>query len=319
VSLDARTGIPDPNFGAGGVVDLKLNDDQDLNLDTADIGLHSAPTIAKGVVIIGAAHTAGNTPKVKNNAKGYVRGFDVKTGKRLWIFHNIPRKGEFGYDTWLRPGSAEDAVRAAANHMYLLCTAGRFTEALGVAAAPIAARLGLQSPQAVTSVLLLAGLILVPAMIALFAARVSRALSSASINTRELLCRFSMCLVPLGAAMWAAHFLFHFDTGWTSGLVAFQRAAQDVGLRWFNASGIGSSPPLISADAMLVTQTLGLDTGLLLALYLGWRVARAYAPRARDALCLLAPWAGVATVLFGFGIWIFLQPMQMRGVVSPLP
>ena len=112
VSLDAKTGLPDPNFGTNGIVDLKLNDDQNLDLDTADIGLHSAPTIAKGVVIIGAAHTAGNTPKVKNNAKGYVRGFDVKTGKRLWIFHNIPMKGEFGYDTWLKPGSAEDAGNA---------------------------------------------------------------------------------------------------------------------------------------------------------------------------------------------------------------
>jgi quinoprotein glucose dehydrogenase len=33
--------------------------------------------------------------------KGYVRGFDVRTGKRLWIFHTIPRPGEFGNDTWL--------------------------------------------------------------------------------------------------------------------------------------------------------------------------------------------------------------------------
>ena len=112
VSLDAKTGLPDPNFGTGGMIDLKLNDDQNLDLNTADIGLHSAPTIANGVVIIGAAHTAGNTPKVKNNAKGYVRGFDVKTGKRLWIFHNIPVKGEFGYDTWLSPGSAEAAGNA---------------------------------------------------------------------------------------------------------------------------------------------------------------------------------------------------------------
>ncbi len=40
------------------------------------------------------------------NNKGYVRGFDVRTGKRLWIFHTIPMKGEYGYDTWLN-GSAE--------------------------------------------------------------------------------------------------------------------------------------------------------------------------------------------------------------------
>jgi cytochrome c oxidase assembly factor CtaG/ferredoxin len=183
----------------------------------------------------------------------------------------------------------------------------------------LAAQFGLKSPQAITSILLLAALVLVPAVIALSAARISQAVSSVSITTRELLCRFSICLVPLGAAMWAAHFLFHLDTGWKSGWVAFQRAMQDVSLKLFKASGSGSSLPLVGADAVLVTQTLVLDAGLLLALYLGWRLARAYAPRARDALCLLAPWAGLATVLFGFGIWIFLQPMQMRGVASPMP
>jgi len=29
-----------------------------------------------------------------------VRGFDVRTGKRLWIFHTIPAAGEYGIDTW---------------------------------------------------------------------------------------------------------------------------------------------------------------------------------------------------------------------------
>ncbi len=58
------------------------------------------------------AHTAGNVPKTRYNVKGYVRGFDVKTGKRLWIFHTIPKKGETGYDTWLHPGDAEKAGNA---------------------------------------------------------------------------------------------------------------------------------------------------------------------------------------------------------------
>ena len=114
ISLDAKTGLMDPDFGEGGIVDLKQNIDQDLDLETADIGLHSAPTIANGVVIIGAAHTAGNTPRIRKNARGYVRGFDVRTGKRLWIFHTIPHKGEFGYDTWLKPGSAEEAGNTGA-------------------------------------------------------------------------------------------------------------------------------------------------------------------------------------------------------------
>jgi quinoprotein glucose dehydrogenase len=99
-ALDAKTGIPVPGFGTGGMVDLKQNNDQEIDLVTGEIGLHSAPIVAKDVIVMGAAHREGGAPRSKTNAKGYVRGFDVRTGKRLWIFHTIPLKGEAGYDTW---------------------------------------------------------------------------------------------------------------------------------------------------------------------------------------------------------------------------
>ena len=100
VALDAKTGIPAPGFGKAGTVDLKLDDDQEIDLNGGDIGLHATPVVAKNVVIVGAAHSAGSVPKSMRNTKGYVRGFDVKTGRRLWIFHTIPRPGEYGIDTW---------------------------------------------------------------------------------------------------------------------------------------------------------------------------------------------------------------------------
>src|SRR5262249_19325302 len=108
VCLDAKTGSRIPTFGDGGAVDLKLNDDQIIepDLTTGEIGVQSAPVIARDTITIGAAFREGYTPKSMRNNKGYVRGFDVRTGKRLWIFHTIPKKGEFGYDTWLN-GSAE--------------------------------------------------------------------------------------------------------------------------------------------------------------------------------------------------------------------
>jgi quinoprotein glucose dehydrogenase len=106
VALDAKTGVRIGNFGRGGIVDLKLEDDQEMDPVTGDIGLHAAPIIAKDVVIIGAAHTEGSRPVSRRNDKGYVRGYDVRTGKRLWIFHTIPRPGEYGYDTW-QQGSEE--------------------------------------------------------------------------------------------------------------------------------------------------------------------------------------------------------------------
>ena len=101
VCLDAATGIPDPSFGTAGVVDLKQDIDQDLDPITADIGLHSTPLIVRNMVLVGAAHTAGDVPRVRRNVKGYVRAFDIATGKRKWIFHTIPMRGEFGYDTWV--------------------------------------------------------------------------------------------------------------------------------------------------------------------------------------------------------------------------
>jgi quinoprotein glucose dehydrogenase len=100
VALNAKTGVPISSFGQNGIVDLKQNDDQVLDLITGEIGLNTGPLVAKNVVIVGAAHRAGNAPRSKTNAKGYVRGFDVKTGRRLWIFHTIPLPGEFGNDTW---------------------------------------------------------------------------------------------------------------------------------------------------------------------------------------------------------------------------
>ena len=114
IALDAQTGIPVRGFGENGVVDLKLNDDQDIPLIHSDIGLHSTPLVSKNTIIVGAAHLNGDIPHNHKNIKGYVRAFDARTGKRKWIFHTIPRKGEFGYETWIEPGQAEEAGNTGA-------------------------------------------------------------------------------------------------------------------------------------------------------------------------------------------------------------
>jgi len=117
ICLNAKTGMYVPTFGKGGVVDLKLEDDQEISawnengqwvpdLIHGEIGIQSAPIVGGNTLIIGASFREGMTPKSMRNNKGYVRGFDVRSGKRLWIFHTIPKKGEPGYDTW-ENGSAD--------------------------------------------------------------------------------------------------------------------------------------------------------------------------------------------------------------------
>ena len=100
LALDAATGVPVVEFGNNGVVDLKLDMDQEMDLVTGEVGLHAAPVIADDVILVGAAHVSGSRPESYRNQKGYVRAFDVRTGERLWIFHTIPQPGEFGNETW---------------------------------------------------------------------------------------------------------------------------------------------------------------------------------------------------------------------------
>ncbi len=99
VSLNAETGQPDPEFGAGGYVDLTegLRRAADRELD---VGLTSPALVVGETIIVGSAHRVSFRPPSKANVKGDVRAFDAKTGKLKWTFRTIPEPGEPGYDTW---------------------------------------------------------------------------------------------------------------------------------------------------------------------------------------------------------------------------
>lgn len=104
VCLDAKTGVPIDSFGDHGVVDLKVGvikgDGEQIDLETGEIGMHSAPTVVDNVILVGSAMAEGFTVPTSNNSKGVVRAFDVRTGKMVWRFNTIPGPGEFGNDTW---------------------------------------------------------------------------------------------------------------------------------------------------------------------------------------------------------------------------
>ena len=68
IALDAKTGVPIPSFGRDGVVDLKLEDDQTMDLVNGEVGLHAAPVVAGNTVIVGAAHMSGSVPRSMKKA-----------------------------------------------------------------------------------------------------------------------------------------------------------------------------------------------------------------------------------------------------------
>jgi len=99
IALNARNGVPIPGFGNNGIVDLTEGLDRAV-VKPGQIGASSPAIVIRDTVVVGAALLAGTAPPSKENVPGYIRGFDVRTGKRLWTFHTIPRPGEFGHETW---------------------------------------------------------------------------------------------------------------------------------------------------------------------------------------------------------------------------
>jgi quinoprotein glucose dehydrogenase len=103
VSLDAKTGQPDPDFGENGVVDMTkvLEKDSNFNPAIGHLMNTSPPLISGNIAIVPTSLENGRVPKSMKFPKGDIMAFDVRTGRKLWTFHTIPRRGEFGADTWL--------------------------------------------------------------------------------------------------------------------------------------------------------------------------------------------------------------------------
>ena len=78
------------SFGKNGIVDLKLDDDQNIDPLNGEIGLHATPIVARDVVIVGAAHKTGANPPSKRNVKEIVISEDVI--ETLW--QRLMRRGE---------------------------------------------------------------------------------------------------------------------------------------------------------------------------------------------------------------------------------
>jgi quinoprotein glucose dehydrogenase len=99
IALNAHNGTVVQGFGANGLVDLTEGLDRAV-VKPGQIGASSPAIVIRDTVVVGAALLTGTAPVSKENVPGYIRGFDVRTGKRLWTFHTIPRPGEFGHETW---------------------------------------------------------------------------------------------------------------------------------------------------------------------------------------------------------------------------
>lgn len=95
IELDTETGKPVAGFGDNGVVDLL----QGLawQVDPKQYTNTSPPIVYGDLIILG--NGVADRITFKKDPPGDVRAFQARTGKLVWTFHTVPRKGEFGSDT----------------------------------------------------------------------------------------------------------------------------------------------------------------------------------------------------------------------------
>lgn len=93
-AVNAINGDLIKDFGNGGSIELKEGLDIPESQD-GSLLLKTPGVIFKDLLIVGMSLSED-----ADALPGHVRAFDVRTGKRQWIFHTIPQPGEFGYDSW---------------------------------------------------------------------------------------------------------------------------------------------------------------------------------------------------------------------------
>ncbi len=92
--VNARTGVTINTFGDDGRINLREGLNRDAKTIPA-VATGSPGRVFENLIILGTAPS-----EAYGAPPGYLRAYDVLTGKVVWTFHTVPHPGEFGYDTW---------------------------------------------------------------------------------------------------------------------------------------------------------------------------------------------------------------------------
>jgi hypothetical protein len=229
-----------------------------------------------------------------------------------------------GRDLWrdpVRSGIGPLGRRPDLAALVLVLVFGAFANAAGMVGpvtewqAWLSSRLRLASPLPVVTAYYLIALVGIPLMTVGTAAAASRRWGRLSAGWLPVATRFSFALVPLGFGMWLSHYSFHFLTSYDTAVPVIQRFAGDLGWDVLGEPTWTCGCCRRVADWLPRLEIVFLDLGLLLSLYVAYRIALVQTPSLPRALKALAPWAVLLVLLFAAGVWIVLQPMQMRGTL----
>jgi cytochrome c oxidase assembly factor CtaG/ferredoxin len=227
---------------------------------------------------------------------------------------------ELGRDVF-RSGIGRFGRRVDLAAVVLVLVFAAFANAAGMIAPVVASEerlrtwFGWRSTLPIVSLFYFAALVVLPFVAVGGAAMLSRWLAGGE-RWLPIAMRYTYALVPLGFGMWLAHYSFHLLSSYDTVIPTTQRVAADLGWTLMGEPRWSCSCCGAVADWLPRLEIVFLDFGLLLSLLVGYRIASARSRRPWQALRAWVPWAILMVALFCVGVWIVVEPMQMRGMIS---
>ena len=185
--------------------------------------------------------------------------------------------------------------------LVLVIVFGAFANAMGMVGPVLAwedglaAQFGFESRLVPATVLVLGVIVVVPAVLV-------------GMSGRRRWRSLAYALIPIGFAMWFVHFGFHFATSVGTAVSVVQRMAGDIGVGVLGVPEWIWGCCVVLPSWLLPLEVMALDIGLVGSLL-------SVGSMTTGRVWTRSLWMVVVVGLFALGIWIVLQPMEMRGTV----
>jgi len=219
-----------------------------------------------------------------------------------------------------RAGVGRFSQRPDLAALALFLTFAAFMNAFGMVAPVYAMEawmgraMGTTSGPLVVGILFLVGMVLLPALLVAGVAAASSALSGSGRTIVQEATRYGYALVPVGFGMWIAHYLYHFLVGGFAVIPVTQEYLAFLGLSFAGVPAWGLGP-MVPESWLLPLELIFLELGLLVSLVVSYRIAVREVGEGPRAVRAFAPWGLLAVLLSAAGVWLLLQPMEMRGTL----
>jgi polyferredoxin len=157
-------------------------------------------------------------------------------------------------------------------------------------------------------VLFIGGAVLIPVLLTVGAAQISKALAKSKLSLREIASSFAPAFVPMGFGIWTAHYGFHFLIGFLTVIPVFQNFLAEHGAPVTPDWTLGGIQDMAVVG---LVQAVSLFGGWVVSSYFIQRISMRLFRR--QAFTGMMPWMLLTLGIALVGLWIFSLPMEMRG------